>query len=254
MIVKPDGRYSPRTGDLVINWGNCNLPTWYPEAVTASPVIEILNNPLNIKYCVNKILAFDLLRYADISVPDFTSDPLVAKEWDGKILARTLTRSSGGKGIVICDKNNLVPAKLYVKYIEKDAEYRVHIFKGQCIDYAKKVQNKEDATEEEKMIANHDNGWYFMRDVKRLDENINLAKEAIQTLGLDFGAVDIIRKDKVSYVLEVNTAPGLNGISLDAYADAIVGKLNSCDHFCTSFCQSVEDCPCVEHEHNNQRH
>jgi glutathione synthase/RimK-type ligase-like ATP-grasp enzyme len=50
---------------------------------------------------------------------------------------------------------------------------------------------------------------------------------AVSALGLDFGAVDIIwneREDKC-YVLEVNTAPGLQGSTLENYANAIMEVL-----------------------------
>jgi len=42
---------------------------------------------------------------------------------------------------------------------------------------------------------------------------------AVNCLGLDFGAVDIIynQKKDVSFVLEVNTAPGLEGSTLNEY-------------------------------------
>jgi glutathione synthase/RimK-type ligase-like ATP-grasp enzyme len=39
-------------------------------------------------------------------------------------------------------------------------------------------------------------------------------------LGLDFGAVDIIQDDGGNfYVLEVNTAPGLEGQTIKSYAE-----------------------------------
>jgi D-alanine-D-alanine ligase-like ATP-grasp enzyme len=40
---------------------------------------------------------------------------------------------------------------------------------------------------------------------------------------LDFGAVDVIynRAQDKAYVLEVNTAPGLEGSTLDNYVEAI---------------------------------
>jgi glutathione synthase/RimK-type ligase-like ATP-grasp enzyme len=47
------------------------------------------------------------------------------------------------------------------------------------------------------------------------------AVKAIIKLGLDFGAVDIIQTpDGHGWVLEVNTAPAIEGSTVDAYADA----------------------------------
>ena len=43
-------------------------------------------------------------------------------------------------------------------------------------------------------------------------------------VGLKFGAVDLIwnELENKSYVLEINTAPGLTGATLEKYAQAIV--------------------------------
>jgi D-alanine-D-alanine ligase-like ATP-grasp enzyme len=50
-----------------------------------------------------------------------------------------------------------------------------------------------------------------------------MACDAIINLGLDFGAVDIIYNEKNNrwVVLEVNTAPGLSGETLNRYVEMI---------------------------------
>ena len=50
-----------------------------------------------------------------------------------------------------------------------------------------------------------------------------LAVDCVNHIGLDFGAVDIIynNRDDVCYLLEVNTAPGLQGTTLEKYKDAV---------------------------------
>ena len=46
------------------------------------------------------------------------------------------------------------------------------------------------------------------------------AQNAVEALGLDFGAVDIILgKNGIWYVLEVNTACGLEGTTLEKYCE-----------------------------------
>ena len=48
------------------------------------------------------------------------------------------------------------------------------------------------------------------------------AEHAVEALGLDFGAVDIMYHENTFYVLEVNTAPGLTRTrTLEAYANEI---------------------------------
>lgn len=51
------------------------------------------------------------------------------------------------------------------------------------------------------------------------------SKLAVKACGLDFGAVDIIWNNhyQKAYVLEINTAPGLEGSSVDNYRKAFEG-------------------------------
>jgi D-alanine-D-alanine ligase-like ATP-grasp enzyme len=52
----------------------------------------------------------------------------------------------------------------------------------------------------------------------------DIAIGSVNILGLNFGAVDVIYNEKENkyYVLEVNTAPGLSGTTLEKYVDAII--------------------------------
>ena len=73
-------------------------------------------------------------------------------------------------------------------------------------------------------IRNHTNGWIYARsDVAIPDMLCPIAIQAVNLLGLDFGAVDIGHRiiDNKFFVFEVNTAPGLEGTTLDKYAKAI---------------------------------
>ena len=58
----------------------------------------------------------------------------------------------------------------------------------------------------------------------RKDTDKEKRNAAIKALGLDFGAVDIIYNEAEDqhYVLEVNTAPGLEGTTLQKYTEAIL--------------------------------
>jgi glutathione synthase/RimK-type ligase-like ATP-grasp enzyme len=73
-------------------------------------------------------------------------------------------------------------------------------------------------------IRNHSNGWIFAsNDVVEPADLRPLATAACNSLGMDFGAVDIIwnERDNKCYLLEVNSAPGLEGITLMKYTQAI---------------------------------
>ena len=71
---------------------------------------------------------------------------------------------------------------------------------------------------------------YCRRNLKRLEDNEIYAIRATRALGLNFGAVDIIRDiNNNSFVLEVNTAPGLEGLTLINYTNAIKEYLSEMD-------------------------
>lgn len=203
--------------DLVLNWGNSDIPAW------DSPNFKWINHPHLINKATNKLMTFEILNKNNISHVPFTTDISIAKQWINEsnlVYCRTILNGTKGNGIVIAgDIESLVPARLYTKHINGN-EYRVHIFKDKCIDYQKKRRRLD--TENDGLIKNLDNGWIYSREnLNIIDDNINLAKQCIKTLELDFGAVEIIRSDKKSYVLEVNTAPGLEGQTIVNYAKAI---------------------------------
>jgi glutathione synthase/RimK-type ligase-like ATP-grasp enzyme len=113
---------------------------------------------------------------------------------------------------------------LYVEYIKKKEEYRVHVAFGHIIDVQRKGRNRDVPDEDVNwQVRNHGNGFIYMRGgVDIPDCCRSLALAAVESLGLDFGAVDVIWNEHEDrwYVLEVNTAPGLSGTTLEKYADA----------------------------------
>jgi len=202
----------------VINWGGG----------TAVPY-PVLNEPVAVRAASNKLTAFRILEENNVSVPEFTTDEQQAHNWideGSTVVARTLLRANSGRGIVICtDCDDVVAAPLYVKYVKKQQEYRVHVFSGQAIDVQRKMRSRDVPDEDVNwQVRNHSNGFIFGREgVVQSPTMLEESRKAVAALGLDFGAVDIIysaHHDKW-YVLEVNTAPGLEGTTLTNYANAI---------------------------------
>jgi hypothetical protein len=99
------------------------------------------------------------------------------------------------------------------------------------IDIQQKRKRRETENENvDYQVRNHDNGWVYCReDVNLPDVAIQLAKDALLSLGLTFGAVDLIYNAKrdAYYALEVNTAPGLEGTTLENYTSYFQGVLNA---------------------------
>ena len=210
-----------RRSSTVINWGS-TLPL-----TALTPV----NGPEAVALAIDKLDTFRLLLANGVSIPKFTTqDGVEDIDRDGIWLARTRLRASGGEGIVVLRKDDeIVPAPLYVKYVPKLLEYRVHVFNqvGGSDTYVQQKlrHNGAEQTKDEALLRNHANGWVFAKPTAAVpDDVLSEAIAAVEYLGLDFGAVDVIvgRDDGKAYVLEVNTAPGLQGdTTLKFYAEAI---------------------------------
>jgi glutathione synthase/RimK-type ligase-like ATP-grasp enzyme len=80
-------------------------------------------------------------------------------------------------------------------------------------------------------IRNHDNGWVFARvGIEPTQAVLDSAMLAVGALGLDFGAVDIAttrNNEKPIVVFEINTAPGIEGTTLEKYLDFFKEKCRS---------------------------
>jgi glutathione synthase/RimK-type ligase-like ATP-grasp enzyme len=113
---------------------------------------------------------------------------------------------------------------MYTKYIKKRDEYRVHVVQGNVIDTQIKMRRYDtDDNQVNWMLRNHSNGFIFGRDRVVHDARRDaLAIAAVHAVNLDFGGVDIIWNAYRNeyYVLEVNTAPGITGTTLQNYVTA----------------------------------
>lgn len=202
---------------LVINWGASAIARTVHTAA-------LLNDPFMVRRAGNKLTAFqELSRDETINLPLWTTDAEVAKTY-GVVVCRTVLNGHSGRGIVVAERNeDIVPAPLYTQYIKKISEFRVHVVRGEVIDIQQKRKRADFEGETNTKIRNHQNGWVYCRE--NLESPADLQEQALKAvaaLGLDFGAVDLIYNQRAhkSYVLEVNTAPGLEGTTLEKYVAA----------------------------------
>lgn len=209
----------PRQYKTLVNWGNPHRVGPYSG--------RVLNKPENISNAINKLQAMRLLQGGGVRVPTFHTTPPVSVA-DRIYLARHSLTGSGGVGIQVVRPGDSFPsAPLYTEYVKKLEEVRVHVFQDKAIFCQfKKRKSETEQDKDQKLIRNYDKGWVFCpRDVGCLSDDTQAsAVNAVLVLGLDFGAVDIVigKKDNLAYVLEVNTAPGLESPGLiQAYADAV---------------------------------
>lgn len=230
-LIKIDrnvSRYRPTGKDMIINWGNTN-PWINPEEVGMW-----LNLPNDVNNVSNKLKFFQT-HNGKFNHPRWTTDKQEAILWLAGgwiVVVRHEIAGMGGEGIEIIEPipgtiQDLPNAPLYTRYVPKAAEYRVHVFFLDTIDVQQKV--KREGVEGNFRVRTHDNGFVFARNVggRPVIETVpacvlSEAERAVTKADLDFGGVDVIynRRENKAYVLEINSAPGIEGQTVDSYATA----------------------------------
>lgn len=213
------GTYRRKRSHKLINWGCSNTPF---ESIFLP---GDLNHPRAVAFAADKLVSFELFKARGVPCPEWTHDKAVAEMWRNQgftVYGRDTARGSGGSGISLYHYGQELGHHLfYTCGIKVYNEYRIHIGKDQVIDITKKgVKNGHVASPTSAYIRSHQNGWIFMRNnIKPAgDDMIQVAKDAVRALDLDFGAVDICRsRDRKVTVFEVNTAPGIEGTTLNRY-------------------------------------
>lgn len=210
-------------GKTVINWGNSTYPMAHG--------INYLNHPANIAQASNKANAFEAMAAAQVrpNLPAFTRDIRVARRWQEaghSVVERHKLTGHSADGLVLkSHTEQLDDAPLYVQYMKKKEEYRVHVMKGTAFHVQRKARTRDVPDEQVNwQVRNLANGFIYQIN---LTENVpqdvlDQSVKAVNALGLDFGAVDVIyHRDTGATVLEVNTACGLAGTTLEKYTQAL---------------------------------
>lgn len=233
MLRRRNSRYRYRPGDVIINWGN-------PDPMD---VPAIVNHPSAVSRAINKRDAWSAFADAGVPTVEWTQCREQAGLWlgeDQRVLARATLRGSQGRGMTVYSREGtdwtehgatLPEGATYVKVFGRNprhvTEYRVHICNGKVIDYQQKKRRRNYESRINPYIRGHRFGWIFARsDIPTIPWDVSCAAtRATEVLGLTFGAVDIAASRHGGVcVYEINTAPGIEGTTLDAYA----GALNSC--------------------------
>ena len=216
-----------RDGDdlVIVNWGFTNQR--FHRAT-------YINHPSAVARAASKVETFR--HWREQSVPSLQSTECMeeARVWASlgyKVYCRTLTRANSGRGIVVAHTaDEVVKAGVYTRGIEIDKEYRVHVAFGEVIRVqAKRRRKGHEYTSENYEVRNSANGWVFCQEnVTVSDAGQAAAVAAVESLGLDFGAVDLAEcEDGSVYAIECNTAPGLEGTTIVQYQRAFHGRLGT---------------------------
>lgn len=227
---------------LIVNWGSSNFQ--YP-----TDGLCVVNDPFWTYNMSNKVKFFETcLRSTD--TVGWTRNRDTALEWARNkekerdvwstvVFARTKIEASGGKGIVVWDGDKQPPeelpaAPLYTKYVPKTHEYRLHLVrtlrgKSFTVMLAQRkvfVKKHPNDVPRDWKVRSHGNGFIFQTHptfdkipAKVMDAAGRIMTECFP--GLHFAALDVMYHDKrdEAYVLEGNTAPGLENDTIKAYAD-----------------------------------
>ena len=221
VIKLENSKFKGSKHKVVLNWGNSTMT----EEISKC---QVINKPEAVAIAVNKLKFFNKVSGL-VPIPDFTTDIKVAKEWilnSKPLIVRTKLTGHSGQGayyiesVDAFDNFNHDKVKMYVKYIPKRDEYRVHVMGEEVIDVQRKAF-KHNYKPKSYKIRNHSNGFMFVRgNVNPPQQLLDICVEAVNICGLDFGAVDVIWNNyrQQAYVLEINTSPGLEGKTVDTYS------------------------------------
>jgi hypothetical protein len=214
-LLRPRLGTTITSNDVVIYWGKpCNI--------LINPKKEINKNNSRV---IDKGKFFNHAKDKEWCVP-FTKDKQDALKWK-KIACRLTLTGSGGEGIKIVTNEDSVPdAKLYVKYIPKESEYRIHVCDGKIIKIQRKVMPAGSQPKNGWGVRSHDNGFIFQSvDLSTVPQVCqDAALDSIKHFELDFGGCDVIynKASNKAYVLEINSAPGVENDTAVIYAKALI--------------------------------
>lgn len=209
--------------DTIINWGASEFPHSLYASINSST--RVLNY-INLIQRSNKLEFFKLVEgYARV-VP-WTEDINKAVEWqkkDCEIIGRNTLIGHGGLGIHIYNPlDALGYHPLYTKYIRKEQEYRLHYVKGKLIHVQRKAIKRGEQPNSW-TVRSYNNGFIYVHGeaLGEIPQDVLVqGLAAFNCSGFDFGAIDVLStKTGKAYVLEINTGPGLAGLTVIKYANA----------------------------------
>jgi hypothetical protein len=219
---------------LIVNWGSSGID--YPLEGK-----HVVNHPSQVALMSNKVKFFEATKGSDDTVV-WTRDHDTALEWGTKVFARTKVEASGGEGIVVFDPETdsletLPRAPLYTRYVPKTHEYRLHLARGlnhkgftvMLVQRKVFVKTPERPAPLDWKVRSHANGFIFQA-YPMVNVEMRVPAVVMEAAGrvmagyfpdLHFAALDVMYHDKhrKAYVIEGNTAPGLENDTINVYAD-----------------------------------
>jgi hypothetical protein len=213
--------------DLFIRWGST-------EQFDSVRYKKELNSLSAVLRTANKLVMLQTLSESNVPTLDFSNDVTLIddfKDSEGNVYIRNRS------GVVRYGNDFSTNSDLYFSRAvpNKRREYRVHVFNGKILGAYEKVPLVPADSENSNPYAKVNRPKLYKSDTCKfvrcnLDlegARVNAAAQqicidSVNSLGLLFGGVDLIRdKDGNFTICEVNSAPGLNGLNVDRWVEAI---------------------------------
>lgn len=214
--------------DLFIRWGNT-------EQFNSLKYKKELNSLEAVLRTSNKLTMLETMLAAGVATLQFSTDLSVIesfKDREGNVYIRNK------QGVVRYGNDYDAARDLYfsrpIRF--KRREYRVHVFNGKVLGAYEKVplslaEGQPRNAETLPKLFKSDTCRFVRCDLE-VDENglnprVNAAAQqmcidAVNSLGLTFGGIDLVRNKHSEFtVVEVNSAPGLNGLNVERWVQAI---------------------------------
>jgi hypothetical protein len=166
----------------------------------------------------NKLQELELLRAKGVTTVPFSRSPM---DLVAPVLGRSLHHTRGNDIIVYGVRPGILRPvhrhDFYTQLVPKAREFRIWSFRRKVIGCYEKMLTypaKLGRRGRSREVWNYRNGYaYLFRRPEETPENLKeLARSAVDAVGLDFGAVDLIVDNQGrGFVLECNSAPGQEG-------------------------------------------
>lgn len=200
-IIRND-KIIPNDTDLLIRWG----------CTSSFPSIKTLNKSSIIKTIGDKKESRLLLQNAGVSTPKTYVGSDYIENYP--VIVRKKYHSQG-KHLYFCNNFkevnvafNKLNSDYYIsEYIKKDREFGVFIFNNRVWSVIEKVPKSEEF--KDSIAWNVAQNTHKFKNINWSDWPINVCVEALKTVNVlkaDFCRVDVIVKDNIPYVLELNSA------------------------------------------------
>lgn len=217
---------------LIVNWGNSAFD-YETKGRT------VVNDPFQVSAMTNKVNFFENTQHSK-DVLEWTRNRDKALDWNSVVFARTKVEASGGAGIIVWNPEevlhhgDLPHAPLYTKYVPKTHEYRLHMARslrgtGFTVMLAQRkvfVKTLQRPAPLDWKVRSHDNGFIFQSQPNFEKVPVAVMDSAGRVMSehfpnLHFCALDVMYHDKrdKAWVIEGNTAPGLENNSVSVYAE-----------------------------------